>query len=61
MENLTRSFRETNIVRQLIESQIKSKTLMSWNSRKKKEDIFCNVNLICRNEIFLTFVFYLNV
>ena len=31
------SFRETNLVAQLIEeSQIKSKTVMSWCSRKKK-------------------------
>ena len=31
------SFRETNLVPQLIEeSQIKSKTVMSWSSRKKK-------------------------
>ena len=31
------SFRETNLVPQLIEeSQIKSKTVMSWSSRKKE-------------------------
>ena len=41
MENPTHSFRETKLVFQLIyESQIKSKTVMSWSSRKKKEDIF---------------------
>ena len=46
MENPTNSFREKNLVLQLIyESQIKSKTAMSWNSRKKKEGIFCTVIL----------------
>ena len=36
MENSTRSFRETNLVLQLIlESQIKGKTVMSWSSGKK--------------------------
>ena len=32
---------------------------MSWSSQKKKEGIFGNVYLF--EEIFLTFVFYLNV
>ena len=37
MENPTHSFREINLVLQLIyESQIKSKTVMSWSSRKEK-------------------------
>ena len=50
MESLTHSFRETNLVLQLIqESQIKSETVMSWSPRKNKEGIF------------LVFVFYLNV
>ena len=41
IENPTHSFRETNLVLQLIEeSQIKSKTIMSWSSQKKKESIF---------------------
>ena len=41
MENPTHSFTETNLVLQLIEeSQIKSKTVMSWCSRKKKKGIF---------------------
>ena len=41
MENPTHSFRETKLVFQLIyESQIKSKTAMSWSSRKKKEEHF---------------------
>ena len=36
MENRTLSFSETNLVLQLIqESQIKSKTVLSWSSRKK--------------------------
>ena len=43
MENPTHSFRERNLVLQLIKkSQIKSKTVMNWSLRKKKEDIFCN-------------------
>ena len=41
MENLTHDFRETNLVLQLIqESQIKSKTVMSSSSRKKKRGHF---------------------
>ena len=41
MENPTQSFRETNLVLQLIyESEIKSKTVMSWSSRKKKRAFF---------------------
>ena len=52
MENLTHSFRETNLVLQLIEeSQIKSKTVMSWSSRKKKEDIFCTIYFV-RSKFF---------
>ena len=51
MENPTHSFRETNLVLQLIqESQIKSKTVMSWSSRKKK-GIFCTVYFV-RREFF---------
>ena len=38
MENPTHRFRETNL-----ESQIKSKSVMSWSSRRKKEGIFCNI------------------
>ena len=41
MKNPTHSFRETN--------QIKSKTVMSWNSRKKNEDIFFTVYFVRRN------------
>ena len=41
MENPTRSFREMNSVLQLMwKLWIKSKTVMSWSSRKKKEYIF---------------------
>ena len=44
MENPTHAFRETNLVLQLIlESQIKSKTVMSWGSRNKKEFLFFNI------------------
>ena len=61
MKNLTHSFTETKLVLKLIEkSQIKSKTAVSWSSRKKKERIFCNVYFV-RRKFFLTFVFYLNV
>ena len=50
MENPTHRFRETNLVLHLIqESQIKSKTEMSWSSRKKKEDIFCTAYLVQSN------------
>ena len=60
MENAT-SFRETNLVLQpILELQIKSKTVMSWSSQKKKGGIFL-YRLFCPKEIFLTFVFYLNV
>ena len=41
IENTTNGFRDTNLVLQLIhESQIKSKTAMSWSSRKKKRAFF---------------------
>ena len=44
MENPTHSFRETNLVLQLKEeSQIKSKTVISWSSREEKEGIFCTI------------------
>ena len=42
------------------EWQIKSKTVMSWSSRKKKEGIFL-YHLFSPEEFFLTFVFYLNL
>ena len=57
MGNPTYSFREMNLVLQLIyESQIKSKTAMSWSSRKIKGGIFCIVYFVRRK-----FLFYLNV
>ena len=53
MENPTHSFRETNRVLQLIqESQIKSKTVMSWSSQNKKEFIFYIVYFVWK-EIFV--------
>ena len=53
MENPTHSFRERNLVLQLIKkSQIKSKTVMNWSLRKKKEDIFCTVYFVRRNLFF---------
>ena len=46
MENPKHSFREKDLVLQLIyKSQIKSKTVMSWSSRRIKEGIFFTVNL----------------
>ena len=60
MENSAYSFREKSLVLQLIqESQIKSKTMMSWRARKKKEAFL--YRLFCPKEIFLTFAFNLNV
>ena len=42
LENPLHSFWETNLVLQLIEElQIKSKTVISWSSWKKKKAIFC--------------------
>ena len=56
MENLTHIFREKNLVLQLIkESQIKCKTVVSWNLRKKEEWTFCTVCFVWRN-IFNIFV-----
>ena len=59
MKNPTHSFREMNIVFQLIEKlRIKSKTVMSGSSRNKKSAFF--VTFILSEVIFLAFVFYLN-
>ena len=56
----TQSFREINLVLQLVQDlQIKSKTVMSWSSRKKEECIFCNFYFVRRK--LLTFLFYLTV
>ena len=47
MENPAHSFREINLVPQLIqESQIESKTVMSWSLQKEKEYIFCIVYFV---------------
>ena len=55
MENRTHSCRETNLVFQLIqESQIKSKTEMSWSLRKINEGMF--VPFILSEGIFLIYV-----
>ena len=50
-----------NYVLQLLqELRIESKTVMSWSSRKKKRMHFL-YRLFCPEEIFLAFLFYLNV
>ena len=52
MENPTQSFRKTDLVLQLInESQIKSKTVMSWSSRKKMR-AFCVPFILFEGNIF---------
>ena len=49
IENPTHSFRETDVVLQAIkELQIKSKTVMSRNSLKEKQGIFCTVYFVRR-------------
>ena len=49
MENPKHSFSNPNLVLQLIKkSQIKSKTVMSWSMRKKKEGILCTVYFVRR-------------
>ena len=49
VKNLTHKFRETNLALQFIyESQINSKTVMSWSSWKKKESSFCTVYFVKR-------------
>ena len=42
------------------ESQIQSRTVMSWGSRKKNEGIFYTVYFAWKG-IFLRFVFYFDV
>ena len=50
MENRTHTFRETKLALQVISQlRIKSNTVMSWSSQKKKEDIFCTVYFVRRN------------
>ena len=56
MENPTGSFRDKNLVLQLVwESRIKSETVMSWSSHEKKERIFRNVYFV-RKKIFNIYV-----
>ena len=60
MENSTNSFREMNLVLQLIQkSQIKSKT-DDLELAKEKRGHFL-YRLVCSERIFLTFAFYLYV
>ena len=50
MDNSTHSFRETNLVLQLIqELPIKSNTVISLGSPKKKEGIFCTTSFLQTN------------
>ena len=52
---------KTNLVLQLIqELQIKSKTVMSWSSGKKKDGIFCTAYFV-RRKFYLTFVFFFSM
>ena len=49
IKNPTHSFREMNLVPaqiRITKLQIKSKTVMSWSSRKKKEGIFCTIYFV---------------
>ena len=60
MENPIHRFRQKNLLLQLIsQSQIRSKTVMSWTPQKKKREFF--VPFILSEENFLTFVFYLGL
>ena len=57
MESPTHNFRETDLVFELIlESQIKSKAVMSCSSQRKKRTFFVPFFVFCPKEIFLTFV-----
>ena len=49
MQNPTYCFRERNLVPQLLELQINSKTVMSWSSQKKKTAFFVPFILSERN------------
>ena len=61
MENPTHSFREKNLVLQLIcESRIKNKTVMIWSAPKNKEGFF--VPFILSEWLFFKkLAFYLSV
>ena len=55
MENPTHSFREINHVLQLVqELRIKSKTMLRWSSRKKKDCFF--VTFILHEVNFYRFI-----
>ena len=66
MENATHSFRETNLLLQLIQkSQIKSETVMSWSSRKKKWKhflyrLFCPTQTLFQHLCFFSIYSVLN-
>ena len=57
MKNPTHALGETNL-HQKLESQIKSKTVMSWSLRKKKECIFPNDYFVL---FFLTSMFFISM
>ena len=57
MKNPWITFWETNLVLQLmLKLRIKSKTAMSWSSRKKKHSIFCNIHF-AQKEFFNICIF----
>ena len=59
IENTANGFRDTNLVLQLIyESQIKSKTAMSWSSRKKKKRAFFVPFVLSEGNFFKICVLY---
>ena len=60
LENPTHSFRENDLVLQLIqESQIKSKTVIKWSLQKNKDDIF--VQLILSKDFFFFFLCFISM
>ena len=63
IENPPYSFRETNLVLQLIkELQIKSKTVIVGTRKKKKDGIFCTIYFVRRNFIcFISMSSVLNI
>ena len=59
MENSTHTFQEMNLLLQLIlESRIKSETELELAKEIRVQFLY---HLLCPKEIFLTYVFYLNV
>ena len=62
MKNPTHTFRETNLVPQLTqELQIKMRTVMSWSFLRGQKRGHFLYRWFCPKEIFLTFLFYLNI